>query len=1140
MSKPFSQRPRKLLSNLLYFVPALIVFAVAGLVHHPLMLALLLVADALTLAAVCLAIGVDLESTFARSVLRRGSAYFILLVAYTAFTALVMGYPLYLLLHDHSLEATLLLSTAAFVVLLAVWSLWPAFGFVFVLNDAYPDNRRSGTFTAITRCLGFARHLTAANDVFFVSGLAVSLALAVLAQGALALTAMGVLLPDEFRGVALAVYAIAIAPLAHWLIARRSLRALLAERRRAQRERGVEKITLSESITPTPAPPATRAAHEPVLADLNATLLRSVRACQTEAALAALTRGADPNHVPDAGERDQRSVVVLACVSPDLRLLRGLIAKGADVNRIHAGLPPLIAATRDSHQGRPDAVMTLLTNGADPRCVDSQGNTPLHYAARAAQPIVAALLCDAAAPIDAVNHDGQTPLAIACAAGSRDLVRFLLERHASPAVERAQPALIAAAASSDDDPELIKLLLKHKAQVDASDALGRTALMTAALHGNADIAAVLLKAGAQVDRADAHGTTALMEAARSGITDVLDALAAHAPEAEHADHLGRTALMLACQSAQADESSVRRLLGLGTSRQTTTPDGKRAVDFAAAAGRWNIVSLLDPDYLLPANIDGAATPAASTREDSPAHLLDALRFAHWHIVDNFASTLRDWPMTQRAQLFFDLADHGDASARTWLLNHGLDANARLADGTSLLSALLARLPGSLDAACELVAAGAQATGADVLDGVFAALGADSAPRAALETLALAMIERGADMFAANANAETPLARAVARGSLRIANALLDRGVDINARDRQGRTPLFAALGLPTEHALALTCALIRAGADPELAAANGETPLGLALTSSQSDLRQWLHWTQWKLPKRALRDADLPAAANLGDIAAVDKLLELGTPIDAFDAQSATALLRAAGAGHVDLVVHLIERGAQVDRAARSGATPLSAAVSARRGAVVAAMLERNIVVDQRLPGGVTALMIAAGLGYPEIVARLLARGADANAQDERGTRPMHAAAQFAFANRDTARARRVLELLIEKGADLDAADAKGKTALLLLLGARAEPGSASDQQHVQALLSLFLIGRADVNLQDERGVSPLHACAMHGLLLPARALLAARADPECRDVLERTPREVAALLGYVDVAAELTVRVPTAMPMPGQPAALR
>jgi hypothetical protein len=47
----------------------------------------------------------------------------------------------------------------------------------------------------------------------------------------------------------------------------------------------------------------------------------------------------------------------------------------------------------------------------------------------------------------------------------------------------------------------------------------------------------------------------------------------------------------------------------------------------------------------------------------------------------------------------------------------------------------------------------------------------------------------------------------------------------------------------------------------------------------------------------------------------------------------------------------------------------------------------------------------------------------------------------------------------------------------------------------------------------------------MHGLLLPLRALLAARADPSRCDVLERTPRQVAQLLGYVDVAAELAAR---------------
>ena len=832
-------------------------------------------------------------------------------------------------------------------------------------------------------------------------------------------------------------------------------------------------------------------------------------------------------------------MLVLACVSPDLRLMRELIAKGVDVNRAHAGLPALIAATRDSHQGRPDAVMTLLTNGADPHCADSEGNTPLHYAARAAQPVVAALLCDAGAPVDATNLEGQTPLAIAAAAGKCDAVRFLLERQADPQVERAQPALVAAAGMADDDPDLVKLLLKHKAAVDARDAMGRTALINAALHGNPDIAGALLKAGADVDAADDRGTTVLMEAARAGAIDVIDVLASYAPQADCTDRLGRTALMLASQSAQSDDVIVRRLLALGASTDIATPEGRRAVDFAAAAGRWTVVGLLDVDYPLPASVDERAQGPTLARGDAPGHLLDALRFGHWNVVDAFSSIIRDWPMLQRAELFLELAEHDDAHVRAWLLGHGVDPNASVASGDGLLSVLLARLPASLDAATQVLAAGAAAGGTGMLDSVLAALRAGDRHRDGLEALALELVERGADIFAVDANGLTPLQRCAALGNIPISQLLLERGVDANVRDRHGRSPLFAALA-QADTAEVLVRSLIRAGADPELADVNGETPLGLALGLPQSETRRWLNWTQWKLPKRRLRDGDLPTAAKLGDVTAVDKLLDLGLAIDAADAQGATALVHAAGAGHIDIVTRLLGRGAQTERAAAGGATALSAAVSARRDAIVALMLERKIDPNQRLSGGGTALMIAAALGYPEIIARLLAHGAQVNAEDERGTRALHAAAQFAFASRDTPRARRVLELLIEKGADFNAIDVKGRTALLFLLGARAEPGSASDQQHLQSLLSLFLVGRADVNCQDERGVSGLHACAMHGLLIPARALLAARANPEVRDMRGRTPRDVANLLGYLDVAAELTLRLPTATPLPGQPAELR
>ena len=166
---------------------------------------------------------------------------------------------------------------------------------------------------------------------------------------------------------------------------------------------------------------------------------------------------------------------------PDLRLLRALIGHGIDLNQAQAGMTPLLAATRDSWHGRPDAVTTLLANGADPRTADREGNTPLHHAARSSDPGVAALLRDAAAEIDALNLEGVTPLGVACMAGNWRLAKFLLERGARPEPPGGQPVLLAAAATEEDDPAGVLLLLKHKAKVDTRDPLGRSALHEAAL-----------------------------------------------------------------------------------------------------------------------------------------------------------------------------------------------------------------------------------------------------------------------------------------------------------------------------------------------------------------------------------------------------------------------------------------------------------------------------------------------------------------------------------------------------------------------------------------------------------------------------------------------------------------------------------
>ncbi len=1121
MPKPVAARPRSLLVGLVRFVPALACFAAASLFIHPLTLVLLLAGNALALTAVCAGIGYDMDGRLARSIARRGLSAFVMFALYGVFVGVLLAAPAWWLASGPALPAALAMSAAALVALLALWRLWPAFALPFVWDDAYPrDEGGSWLLASMRRSFAFARHLTGEHDLFFSHGLPAGLAVLVLTLAALAWSAFAAMLPLELRVLLLAAHALVVAPIACLVLATRCVNALLttasAERRQA---RTAATEHTADVAAPVRLPPGIGAL------ELGTTLLAAARSGQVDLALAALERGADPNTLPMPGERDQRSALVHAVTLPDLRLLRGLIAKGVDVNDARGGLVALIAATRDSYQGRPDAVMTLLANGADTRVADADGNTALHHAALCGEPIVAALLLDAAAVVDVPNREGLTPLGVACANGNWAIAGFLLERGARPQGERMQPAIHLAATIADDDPAGVKLLLRRKADVDALAALGRTPLMAAALAGHARVAEALIAGGAAVDLSDHHGTTALMEAARSGCVDVIHALGKRKVDPDRVDAHGRSALVIACMSRLGNEDTVRALLALGADRSLAGGDGKRALDHAAASGRWPIVALLDAAYPLPSNLSPvhAVGDAASA-----AHLLDALRFGHWNVADDMRTAVREWPAGERAQLYLGLVDADHAAARDWLSNLGLVADARLGDGRTLSDALVDSLPAGITAFEELVRRGAPVGGAALVARVLshAPQGGDATPFLAL---AAELVERGADVSGTLPGEAAALHLACALGGDALAATLLARGVDPNLRDARGRMPLHYAFKAP--RAVAVARVLIRHGADPERAAASGETPLGLALARADRELVYWLNWPRWRLPRRALAATDLPLAAASGDLDALEKLLALGLPVDSCDAQGASALIRAAGSGYAALVVRLLEAGANPSHAAHSGATCLSAAVAARREAVVRTLLQHGVEADRRLPGGGTALMIAAALGLPAIVELLVEHGADANAADERGNTALQAAAQYAFASRDTATAAALLEALLVHGARATEANQAGQDALLLLLGARAEPGAECEAGHLGALAGLLVRHGAAVDAQDKRGVSPLHACAMHGLLGVARLLRAQGASIELCDGLGRTAGEVAALLGYVDVAAELGVARHAAVP---------
>ncbi len=832
-------------------------------------------------------------------------------------------------------------------------------------------------------------------------------------------------------------------------------------------------------------------------------LYEAARGGRIEDALAQVEAGADVHALPLPDWRDQRSLAMLAAVLPDLRLLRLLIARGVDPNRRHGGLTPLLAATRDSYQGRPDAVMMLLANGADPDAADAEGRTALHYAALAGAPEVAALLLDGAAALEALDREGLSPLGRACASGNWRLARFLLERGAKAAPPGGQPALIAAA-GGEDDPAGVQLLLKQRAAVNATGPLQRSALHAAALAGNAAIARVLLQAGAEVDARDAHGVTPLMEAVRSGAETVVEALAARKPDANARDASGRSVLTIACRSRAVTPALLRRLLELGADPERRDDTGHRPIEDAVAQGRWPLVALLDPAYPLPASVCHDAEPP---HEDAQA-------------VDGAEVPHDDGARPDAVAQVLELAARNDRNALRRWFGPLTGIEPRAPNDEPLLLRLLDAGGRALPAIEVLLERGVACGGGGGLGRYLAACAAALDTSRLHENLALALLARGADAFARCPDGEPVLHEALRLGWLRLAENLLDAGVDPDQRDAHGWSGLYLATNLGLEPAVRL---LVRFGPELRARAADGQTPMGLALAGGREDLARWLDWSgPWQLPARRLRPDDLVAAALAGDAAAVERLLGLGLPIDATDAQGCTALLRAAGQGHVAVVRSLLGRGADPALSARTGATPLTAAVSARRGDVLDALLESGVAVDQPLPGGATALMVACALGQDEAVRSLIAHGARVDLRDEQGNTALLAAAEHAALARVREPVLGLLRRLLAAGAEIEARNAQGCGALHLALGGGQEPGVSLPDELLVERVGLLLGAGARLDAQDRRGFTPLHLAALHGLNRCVSGLLAAGATRAALDALGRSPRDLALQRGFVDIAAEL------------------
>jgi ankyrin repeat protein len=183
----------------------------------------------------------------------------------------------------------------------------------------------------------------------------------------------------------------------------------------------------------------------------------------------------------------------------------------------------------------------------------------------------------------------------------------------------------------------------------------------------------------------------------------------------------------------------------------------------------------------------------------------------------------------------------------------------------------------------------------------------------------------------------------------------------------------------------------------------------------------------------------LAIAARMGRLAFVKALLDLdqGARSDQLDRPNvagATPLIQATLANRTEVAKLLIAAGAKVDAATKQGETALSAAAFNANVELGALLLARKAAPDTVDATGKSVIVYAAARGATRLVELLLDAGVDPNRRYNADlTALMWAAGHAENAPRDEG--LRTVKLLIDRGAAIDLADDRGRTALMIAAG---------------------------------------------------------------------------------------------------------
>ena len=291
-------------------------------------------------------------------------------------------------------------------------------------------------------------------------------------------------------------------------------------------------------------------------------------------------------------------------------------------------------------------------------------------------------------------------------------------------------------------------------------------------------------------------------------------------------------------------------------------------------------------------------------------------------------------------------------------------------------------------------------------------------------------------------AQHPLHTAALRSEASMVKLFVDAGCDVDIRDLHGKTTLMQA----AEHASKETVQLLLdLGADPHLKQPDGSNALFRALlnedkTQSIAITRLLLdHGVDVRATDKRQRSPLLHALFHSSSHLCsenMEALVEHGADISAHDGEGRSVLHYVAKQARPAVAKWVCDLGADVNRCDDLDETPifwaLQSPTHSSKATTVRVLLDQGADANHINMLGQTPLMFAASTWSIESARLLIKHGANVHCKDMEGKTPLHWVATAIYPS-PTDDPRKLIELFISRGVDMNARTPAGLTALSMI-----------------------------------------------------------------------------------------------------------